>query len=131
MWTHFADSRLFAASARLMHGSDPQASVAARAQLADDLRFMECEAFGCSESGPYWLGEHYSLVDATLYPWFEQVAALERFRGFRLPADLPRLDRWRETVASRASVKSIAKSPAFYIESYARLAEEMARGAPQ
>lgn len=131
IWIHFADNRLFAASAQLLHANDPQAWVAPRAQLAEDLRFIEREVFGRSGSGPYWLGADYGLVDATFYPWFEQVAALVEFRGLRLPDDLRRLDRWRRAVADRASVKSIAKPPEFYIEAYARLAKEMARGAPQ
>lgn len=121
MWIHFADSRLFATTGRLLYGSPPAQHDALRAQLADELRFLEREALGTrSHDGPYWLGRQFSLVDVTLYPWFEQLAVLEEFRGFALPAELPLLRVWWKAVAERPSVRSLAQPPAYYVERYGR-----------
>ncbi len=121
IWISFADTRLFAASGKLLHdrGSQPQATVLQ--ELTEHLLFIEREAM--SEEGSYWLGKELSLVDLTYYPWFEQFNVLEHFLGFQLPIGLDRLRKWWETVANRESVRSIAKSQEFYIERYAQLAQ--------
>jgi glutathione S-transferase len=61
------------------------------------------------------------VLDLTYYPWFEQVAVLEHFRGFQFPDELDRLKKWWKTVANRESVQAIAKSQEFYLEHYRRL----------
>jgi glutathione S-transferase len=33
---------------------------------------VEREGLARREAGPYWLGPRFSIVDATIYPWFEQ-----------------------------------------------------------
>lgn len=92
-------------------------------KLTEHLLFIKHERLSkISDSRPYWLGT-LSLVDVTFYPWFEQLAVLEHFRGFQLPSGLERLKKWWEAVANRESVYSIAKSQEFYLEGYARFAQ--------
>jgi glutathione S-transferase len=123
IWINFADTRLFAATYKLLHSQDPQPQTAALTELAEHLRFIEHEALSkISDREPYWLGKEVSLVDLTFYPWFEQITILEHFRGFQLPAGLDRLQHWWAAVADRQSVRSIAKAPDFYIEHYAHFA---------
>ncbi|MBW4622540.1 MAG: glutathione S-transferase family protein [Cyanosarcina radialis HA8281-LM2] len=123
IWINFADTRLFATTGKLLYSRDPQPQTAVLQELAEHLQFIEHQGLAkMSDSGPYWLGKELSLVDLTFYPWFEQLAVLEHFRGFQLPPGLDRLKQWWETVAERESVRSIAKSPEFYLERYARLA---------
>jgi glutathione S-transferase len=124
IWINFADTRLFAATGKLLYSPDPQQQAEAAKELPEHLQFIEQEGLQkLSESGPYWLGREMSLVDLTYYPWFEQVAVLEHFRGFQFPTGLDRLKQWWEAVANRESVRAIAKPEEFYLERYAQLAQ--------
>lgn len=120
IWINFADTRLFAATGKLLYSSDPKQRAEAAKELPEHLQFME-EGLRMSEAGPYWLGTEMSLVDLTYYPWFEQLAVLEQFRGFQFPIDLDRLKKWWESMTNRESVRAIARSQEFYLERYAQL----------
>ena len=124
IWINFADTRLFATTAKLLYSQEPQTQPTVIKELTEHLLFIEREALSkISDSEPYWLGTEFSLVDVTFYPWFEQLAVLEHFRGFQLPSGLERLNKWLSAVANRKSVRSIAKSQEFYVQGYARLAQ--------
>jgi glutathione S-transferase len=124
IWINFADTRLFATTGKLLYGRDPQPQTAVLQELAEHLQFIEHQGLSkMSDSGPYWLGKELSLVDLTFYPWFEQIAVLEHYRGFQMPPGLDRLKQWHAALAERKSVRSIANSPEFYLERYARLAQ--------
>jgi glutathione S-transferase len=122
IWINFADTRLFATTHKLLLSQDPLKQAEGAKELTECLQFIEQEGLQkLSADGPYWLGAEISLVDLTYYPWFEQVAVLEHFRGFQFPTELDRLKKWWETVANRESVQAIAKSQEFYLEHYVRL----------
>ena len=124
IWINFADTRLFAASGKLLYTPDPQQQVEGAKELTEHLLFIEHEGLRkMSENGPYWLGAEISLVDLTYYPLFEQWAVLAHYRGLQLPTGLDRLKQWWETVANRESVRAIANSQEFYLERYAQLAQ--------
>jgi glutathione S-transferase len=126
IWINFADTCLFATTGKLLYSRDPQPPTALLTELTEHLLFMEHQGVRkISPNGSYWLGTELSLVDLTFYPWFEQLAVLEHFRGFGLPSGLDRLQEWWETVAKRESVRSIANPPEFYLEHYGRLAQTM------
>jgi glutathione S-transferase len=126
IWINFADTRLFATSAKLLYSGEPQQYPLFQKELAQHLLFIEERALqNVSEMSPYWLGSEISLVDLTFYPWFEQLNVLEHFRGFKLPAGLDRLKQWRAAVANRESVKSIAQTPELYLKTYERYARAM------
>jgi glutathione S-transferase len=122
IWINFADVRLFATTHKLLLTSDLLQQAEGVKELSKYLQFVEQEGLQkLSAEGPYWLGTEISLVDLTYYPWFEQVAVLEHFRGFQFPNGLARLKKWCEAVANRESVRAIAKSQEFYLKHYARL----------
>lgn len=124
IWINFADTRLFAASGNLLYSPSSQQQATAAKELPDHLQFIEQEGLQkLSADGPYWLGKEISLVDFTYYPFFEQWAVLEHFRGVQLPTRLDRLKQWWETMATRASVRAIAQAPEFYLERYGQLAQ--------
>jgi glutathione S-transferase len=124
IWINFADTRLFTATGKLLYGQPPQQYPETVQEIAEHLRFIEREGLqNISDDHPYWLGSEISLVDLTYYPWFEQWTVLAHYRGFQLPTGLDRLKKWWEAVASRESVRSIAKSQLFYIEQYAQFAQ--------
>jgi glutathione S-transferase len=125
IWINFADTRLYATTAKLLYSSTAQPQTDLLAELSDHLQFLEQEGLpNLSMEGPYWLGTEASLVDFAYYPWFEQVAVLEKFRGFQWPKELTRLKAWWQTMTNRASVRELAKPPAFYTEAYAKLAKQ-------
>ncbi|NDJ19456.1 glutathione S-transferase family protein [Myxacorys almedinensis] len=122
LWIHFADTRLFAVTHKLLFTSDPLQQAKLGKELTDCLQWIEQEGLQkLTAAEPYWLGSEMSLVDLTYYPWFEQVSVLEHFCGFKFPTHLDRLHQWRKTVANRESVRSIAKPPKFYLEHYGKL----------
>ncbi|MBD2100383.1 glutathione S-transferase family protein [Leptolyngbya sp. FACHB-261] len=122
IWINFADVRLFAATHKLLLTLEPLQQAEGVEELSKYLQFVEQEGLQkLSAEEPYWLGAEISLVDLTYYPWFEQVAVLEHFRGFQFPSGLNRLKKWYETVANRESVRAIAKPKEFYLKHYARL----------
>jgi glutathione S-transferase len=124
IWINFADTRLFAATGKLLYSREPQQQTVVLKELAEHLLFIEHEALQkLSDSAPYWLGTEISLVDLTYYPWFEQLNVLEYFFEFQLPPGLDRLKKWWQTVANRESVRAIAHSPEFYIERYTQYAQ--------
>jgi glutathione S-transferase len=54
--------------------------------------------------GPYFAGEHFSLVDAAFAPALRYFATFEQFLGEDLVAERAKLARWRRTLAERPSV---------------------------
>lgn len=123
IWINFADTRLYATTGKILYGRDPHPTTLLT-ELSEHLLFMEHEGLRKHHtSTSYWLGTELSLVDLTFYPWFEQLAVLEHFRGFELPSGLDRLQEWQAAVAQREAARSIANSPEFYLEHYGRLAQ--------
>lgn len=51
------------------------------------------------------LGEAFTLVDCALAPFGLRLGVLEGLCGYKVPADLSRVARWREAVAARPSVQ--------------------------
>lgn len=120
IWISFADIRVYEPTHRLLICADPNIQAEIAGQLAEELRFLERQAFA-AHAGPYWLGDQFSLADIAFFPWFEQLAVLERFRKFRVPAECSRILAWRETVARRQGVRLAARSSDFYLREYALL----------
>jgi glutathione S-transferase len=125
IWISFADSRIYEPTHQLLLCSDPDLQAKIAQQLAHELRFIETHALAAHD-GPYWLGDEFSLADISFFPWFEQVAVLERFRMFRMPAECNRIPAWREAVARRQAVQSVARSSDFYLRGYAPLLDQRA-----
>jgi glutathione S-transferase len=120
IWINFADMKLYEPTHRLLLCSDPSMQAEITAQLADELRFIEAHALK-THAGPYWLGDAFGLADVAFFPWFEQVAVLEHFRKFRVPAECSRILAWREAVARRSGVRLAARSSDFYLQGYSLL----------
>jgi glutathione S-transferase len=126
IWIQFADTQLYAHTRALIYARESAARQPALLQVARDLHFMEHEGLAKRAAGPYWLGADFSIADATIYPWFEQMVALERFRNFTWPVGCDRLLAWRDAVATRAAVRSQSQTDDYYLERY----RAMGMGAP-
>ena len=118
IWVQFADSRLYAHTRALLYAREPSAQQQILPLIAQDLQFMEREGLARRETGPYWLGPRFSIVDATIYPWFEQLAVLERYRNFTWPEGCERLLEWCDVVARRSAVQTESRSADFYVGRY-------------
>jgi glutathione S-transferase len=119
-WISFADTRIYEPTHRLLLCADPDEQETMSAKLGDEVRTIELQALAV-HGGPYWLGELFSLVDIAFFPWFEQLAVLERFRKFRMPRECDRILAWRDAVACRQSVRSAMRPSSFYVQGYERL----------
>jgi glutathione S-transferase len=58
------------------------------------------------DRGPYFGGEHFSLVDAVFAPAFRYFDVFDRFVDLGTFTDLPKVQAWRRALAARRSVKS-------------------------
>jgi glutathione S-transferase len=87
--------------------------------MFDSIQFLESEVMAKRPGGgPYVFGNRFTLVDITLYPWFEQLDVLEQFCEFRLPNGCVGLREWRQTVSKRKAVTQCARSTDWYAERY-------------
>jgi len=64
------------------------------------------------------LGDRFTLADIALYPWFEQVSALQQLSEFRLPLGCVAVAEWRRAVSGRKAVRSCARTSEWYAERY-------------
>ena len=70
--------------------------------LAKKLARVEAEL---DATGPFFAGARFSLVDAVFAPVFRYWTVFERVPSLQLFATLPRVQRWRDALAARASVQ--------------------------
>ena len=84
---------------------DEAAFKAKAAQL--EARFARLET---RVVGPWFDGESFSLVDAVFGPVFRYFDVFDEIGDFGILTGKPKLARWRENLAARASVKSAVGS---------------------
>jgi glutathione S-transferase len=97
---------------RFSTATDGASLAAARAVLLQKLKRLE-SVLG---SGPYFAGQHFSLVDAAFAPAFRQISALDSAARTGLLDGLPGLEHWSRALATRESVRMAA--PDDYIGRY-------------
>lgn len=86
------------------------------------MLYIEREGLGrLSGAGPYWLGETFSLLDISFYPWFERLPVLDHFRKFTLPPETPRLQNRWNTVRDRPSVQAVENPASYYIDRFTKI----------
>jgi glutathione S-transferase len=56
--------------------------------------------------GPYFAGEHFSLVDTVFGPVFRYFDAFDRIDDFGILAGKPKVAAWRRALAARPSIRS-------------------------
>ncbi|CAK0896974.1 unnamed protein product, partial [Prorocentrum cordatum] len=78
------------------------------ARFMDGLQRLE-EALSEDESGPYFLGERFSLIDIMYTPYFERaVASLAYYLGFNIRDSerYPAINRWLDALDTRPSIQA-------------------------
>ncbi|MFN6466400.1 MAG: glutathione S-transferase family protein [Nostoc sp. DedVER02] len=129
IWIDYANTRLVPAFNKLLRGKDSQEQEQGRREFTEALLYIEQEGLG---KGDYLLGNQFSLVDISFYPWFERLPLLEHFRKFTLPAETPRLQTWWNSLSDRSSIQAVANPVDFYLQRFAKvLGEPVPVGAVQ
>jgi glutathione S-transferase len=122
-WIDFANVKFTPWFYKLLLEQQPEKRIQRATELAEQLLFVEHEAFGNPRAGRYWLGDRISLVDLAFYPFFERFPILRHYRNFALPEQCPRLADWWRHMSERDSVREIMNPPDFYIRSYTDYAD--------
>ena len=76
---------------------------------------------------PYFMGEQFTLVDATYFPSLERMTVLPVLRGYVVPPRFERVHRWMTNMAARPSVKSQAIPMQGLIANYTSFVPEQVR----
>ncbi len=129
IWIDYANTRFVPAWGALLRAPSETERASARDALFESLAYLETQGLQkTSGKGPFWFGEQPGLVDLTFYP----VRALGCARAPPRAAsdrEVRALQRWREALAARPSVKDIENPTQFYVERYARYAAPVAQAA--
>lgn len=126
MLVSFSDQKIYAPTHDLLMSVDPEAHRLLGQTLALSLRWLE--AYVATGGSSHLTGGGFSLADIALIPWFEQIAVLEHFRGFRMPEECPGLAKWFASVRNRVAVASVLREPEHYVAGYGALAKLQAEG---
>ncbi|MHC5935463.1 glutathione S-transferase family protein [Nostoc sp.] len=122
IWIDYANTRFVPAFNKLLRGKDAHEQGQGQREFLESLLYIEQEGLGkLSGDGSYWLGDQFSLVDISFYPWFERLPLLEHFRNFTLPTETPRLQKWWNSVRDRESIRAVENPASFYIERFAKI----------
>jgi len=103
--------------------------------LREKFERLEAELGNTAEEGPYFAGARFSLVDAVFAPVFRYFDVFDRFVDLGVFIDLSKVQRWRQALAARPSVRNAvapdyeAKLEAFLRRQNSCLAAQMAGGA--
>ncbi|MFN6568545.1 glutathione S-transferase family protein [Dendronalium sp. ChiSLP03b] len=124
IWIDYANTRFVPAFNKFLRGKDSQEQEQGRKEFTEALLYLEQEGLGKLSNGHYWLGDRFSLVDISFYPWFERLPLLEHFRKFTLPAETPRLQTWWNLVRDRKSIQAVANPVDFYLQRFAKVLGE-------
>jgi glutathione S-transferase len=119
IWIKFADERLYSATHSLIFTREEEARRKLAAEMLDSVWFLENEVMAKRPGrGPYVFGDRFTLADIALYPWFEQVGALEQLSEFQLPLGCVCLCEWHRAVSGRKAVQQCARTSDWYAEHY-------------
>ncbi|MDN8648318.1 glutathione S-transferase family protein [Stenotrophomonas indicatrix] len=98
-WIEFATSALTDAW-QFLNATDRSTADAKQAALRGALERLEAEL----ESGPYFAGTAFTMVDAVFAPLFKYFGFLDPMVSQPIFENLPRVSTWRSALAARQSV---------------------------
>jgi glutathione S-transferase len=124
IWIDYANTRLVPAFNKFLRSKDTQEQEQGRREFTEALLYIEQEGLGKLSDGQYFLGNKFSLVDISFYPWFERLPLLEHFRKFTLPSETTRLQQWWNLVRDRKSIQAVANPTSYYIERFTKILGE-------
>lgn len=115
----------------LQHTPDKSYSIEdARGEFLGNIKTLVQEMDG---SGPWFLGERFSLVDVMLAPWAKRLFLIDHYKPGGVGINEARANdeeiwarwqKWFDAITSRQSVKETWSDDDQYIEAYKRYAED-------
>lgn len=75
-------------------------------------------------TGPFYLGEQFSMADVSIAPYFDRMVVLDHYRNFKVPRKGPtsKWHEWSDNVLARPSVAATRQDRERIIEAYRRYA---------
>eukprot|EP00039_Didymoeca_costata_P029611 m.25511 g.25511 ORF g.25511 m.25511 type:complete len:329 (-) comp7710_c0_seq2:48-1034(-) len=135
IWMDHAESRIQKSYYTMLMAQDPE-----QQKKAMTTFLAECRKFAqaMGSSGPFFLGENFSMVDIALAPFWQRILWVgKHYRNLTLPhfdknvtekqvdPDFQRLAQWWEAVSNRPSVKSTFVCKERLIASYSQYARNV------
>lgn len=131
LWIDHISTRIIPAFYRFLQHTPDKSSYSiddARRELHGHIRALADEM---DPAGPWFLGEHLSLVDVALAPWAKRLWLLHHYKpgGLGIPltggdGTWQRWSRWFTAVENRQSVKDTWSDDERYIIAYRRYADD-------
>ncbi|WP_321324394.1 glutathione S-transferase family protein [uncultured Parasphingorhabdus sp.] len=116
-WINTCDNRLMPACHALIRDRrDAEKQLSNLDQL--DAELIHLSDYIEESGGPYWMGDQFSLVDATFAPFIERYVCYQELWGARWPEEASALKDWWVAVQQRESVKVFARDRDFHIDIY-------------
>jgi glutathione S-transferase len=103
-WMEFGSALLNAIAA--FYNAPDETALTAR---AGDIRGRLAQIEVALGEGPYFAGERFSIVDAVFGPVFRYFDAFDAVGDFGFSDAVPKVQRWRRALATRASVSSAVR----------------------
>ncbi|KAI1206897.1 putative glutathione-S-transferase theta, GST [Annulohypoxylon truncatum] len=120
----------------IQHTSEKEYSIEeARENFLGHIKMLVREMLEGEESGPWFLGDRFSLVDIMLAPWAKRLFLIDHYKpgGLGIPAEgqggddekiWARWRKWFDAITTRQSVKDTWSDDEQYIVAYRRYAED-------
>lgn len=86
---------------RMMMSSEPEEHKTNKDKLYSQLKQLEAQV-----QGPFFSGEHFSLVDSSYAPLFMRMSLLEKQGMTSMLADFPKIQGWVKHLLAKPSVKN-------------------------
>lgn len=127
IWMDYCETRFLPAAHKLMsEAGDPEQRAANVEKLSEVLRHIEHAGLRISGSGPWFLGQQFSLTDIQFAPFLERFDMYVQLAGAVLPEDCSRLHDWMTALQKRPSVAATAHKTGYHIEARRQMLERIA-----
>ena len=128
IWIDFCNTKIQPGFVQIARATPEQFDE--KVQVVEEaLQMLEGHLEKTGNPGPYFSGERLTLVDATYAPAFERYGALEKLRGYKIPARFERIHRWIEALAAHPAVQTHAIPMEGLLENYSSWVPEDAQAA--
>ena len=134
IWTDYVGSRIIPAYHRFLQHQGEQGLKEKQTEFLNHLKGFTREM---DSTGPYFLGEEFSLIDVAIAPWANRLWVFDHFKGGSgIPEEgeggedeevWKRWRKWLKAVEGRKSVKETLSEREHYLPIYQRYAEDRAQ----
>ena len=119
IWIDYCDNRFLSDYYALMRNQNRADHATLLEKTCAHLDIIENDGMAkLGGDGPFWMGDHLTLLDLAYFPFFERLPAWSHYRGLELGSDHPRLSRWLDAMWQRPAVQKIANDGDYYIAHY-------------